>query len=222
VRWMKLTAVPLAPGLEEGLVALDARRMVDLRASPTARDKQKQPVQCRRKSHSAIRRQRVWPRVWEKPRTRPAGDAARHPPPIADDEVAPVEADEADDLLLVLLPFGGLGRRGDQRRARAFLLLRRPPPPLGPDRRGRLLPRRRVRWRHPHDRAQELRIVHPRRLRRLRWGRRESELGRPVGLRWGELLGPGGAGVHGSGPGGLGLAAPRRSAWSASPSSRRS
>jgi len=138
---MKLTAVPLAPGLEEGLVALDARRMVDLRASP----------------------------------------------PIADDEVAPVEADEADDLLVVLLPLGGLGRRGDQRRGRAFLVLGRSPPPLG---RGRVLARR-----HPDDRAQELRIVHP---RRLRW-RRESELGRPVGLRWGELLGPG---VHGSGPGG--------------------
>lgn len=55
MRWMKLTAVPLAPGLEEGLVALDASRMVDLRASPTARDKQKQPGQCRRKTHSAIR-----------------------------------------------------------------------------------------------------------------------------------------------------------------------
>jgi len=149
VRWMKLTAVPLAPGLEEGLVALDARGMVDLRASP----------------------------------------------PIADDEIAPIEADEADDLLLVLLPPGGLGRRGDQRRGRAFLLLGRPPPPLGPERCGGLLPRRRVRRRHPHDGAQELRIVHPRRLR----GRRESELGRPVGLRWGELLGPG---VHGSGPGG--------------------
>jgi len=141
LRWMKLTAVPLAPGLEEGLVALDARRMVDLRASP----------------------------------------------PIADDEVAPVEADEADDLLVVLLPLGGLGRRGDQRRGRAFLVLGRSPPPLG---RGRVLARR-----HPDDRAQELRIVHP---RRLRW-RRESELGRPAGLRWGELLGPG---VHGSGPGG--------------------
>jgi hypothetical protein len=33
--WMKLTAVPLAPGLEEGLVALDAGGMVDLRAPPS-------------------------------------------------------------------------------------------------------------------------------------------------------------------------------------------
>ena len=179
---MKLTAVPLAPGLEEGLVALDARGMVDLRASPRAGGKQKQSGECGRKRQSAIRNPGRVPR-------------ARHPPPIADDEIAPIEADEADDLLLVLLPPGGLGRRGDQRRGRAFLLLGRPPPPLGPERCGGLLPRRRVRRRRVHDGAQELRIVHPRRLR----GRRESELGRPVGLRWGELLDPG---VHGSDPGG--------------------
>jgi hypothetical protein len=36
---MELTAVPLAPGLEECLVTLDARRMVDLGATPGARNR---------------------------------------------------------------------------------------------------------------------------------------------------------------------------------------
>ena len=36
---MKLTAVPLAPGLEECLVTLDARRMVDLGATPGVRNR---------------------------------------------------------------------------------------------------------------------------------------------------------------------------------------
>ena len=145
---MKHTAVPLAPRLEECLVTLDARRMVDLGATPGGRNGDDEqagsisnpsiPRQKReRKSSAQLRRQHVrgsGQRVSETPTpstrcsSQQRGRRERgtgHPPPIADDEVAPVETDEADDLLLVLPP---PSRPGRYHRARAIFPLGRHPP----------------------------------------------------------------------------------------------
>jgi hypothetical protein len=227
---MELTAVPLAPGLEECLVTLDARRMVDLGATPGARNRddaqagsipnpatsKREKKRIRKIRRAIAEATRAGQSASENPpstrsRSQHGGEKrARHghPPPIADDEVSPVEADEADDLLLVLpSPGGPGGRRRRHHRprghGRAVLPLGRPPPlPLLPER------RRRGRGRRvPYDRAQEVRIVRPR-----GWQRRGARLGRAVGLRGGRgrLRGPiGRGGLHGSG----GFRARGREAW---------
>jgi hypothetical protein len=139
-------------------------------------------------------------------------------PPIADHEVAAVEADEAHNLLVLHLL---LHRRLGGRRRRAVPVLRRPPSlPLHRRLRRRNGRRLHVLRRGGHDRSEEvlviktLRVAGRRRLllRLLLWLRRrrhggrwrEAELGGPLGLGGGQQL-RARAPVHGSGgpPGGL-------------------